>query len=198
MKTEDKYSKWAKVYDRMEEKMPMGKYKRKAVNLLNGKILEIGIGSGTNLKFYNKNMDLTGIDFSKGMLKLAREKCKKLHLENVKLMEMDIENMDFPNNTFDSILSTCVFCTVPHPEKGLKEVYRVLKPGGKVIFLEHMKSKYFIINCFLNIMNPITKYFLGTSLLRETEDLIRKIGFSKVESKNVMMKDVLRFIIAEK
>nr|WP_307775256.1 class I SAM-dependent methyltransferase [uncultured Cetobacterium sp.] len=194
----DGYNRWAKLYDKVEEKMPMGKFKKEAVDMLNGKILEVGVGSGANFKYYSKDKDIVGIDISDEMLKLATEKKSKLDLQNITLINMSVEEMTFEDNTFDSIISTCVFCTVPNPSKGLKEIYRVLKPGGQAIFLEHMKSSSKAINIFLWIMNNITKRLLGTSLLRETEKTIRSIGFSEVISKNIMMKDVLRLIIAKK
>lgn len=192
------YDKWAKLYNIIEENMPMGKFKQEAIAQAKAKILEVGIGSGANLKYYKSDQDVIGIDFSKEMLNLANKKIISLKLENIKLKEMNIENMDFLDDTFDTVISTCVFCTVPNPEKGLKEVFRVLKPGGKAIFLEHMKSENSIINIFLWVMNQLTIRILGTSLLRETEKSIRKAGFSKVTSKNLMMKDVLRLIVAEK
>lgn len=198
METKDKYSRMAKIFDKMEEKMPMNGIKKEAVNMLEGKILEIGIGSGACLKYYKKDSDVTGIDFSTGMLDLAKKKAKLLGLKNVKLLEMDIENMSFPDNTFDSVFSSCVFCTVPNPEKGIDEVYRVLKKGGKAVFIEHMKSSNFIINIGLTFLNIFTKSILGTSLLRETEKTIRYSGFSKVTSKNIMLGDVVRLIVAEK
>ncbi|MGL4671004.1 class I SAM-dependent methyltransferase, partial [Cetobacterium sp.] len=107
-------------------------------------------------------------------------------------------NMSFEDESFDSVFSTCVFCTVPNPEKGISEVYRVLKKGGKAVFIEHMKSEYKLINVALKILNILTTRVLGTSLLRETEKSIRAAGFSEVVSKNLMMKDVLRLIIAKK
>lgn len=198
METKDKYSRVAKIFDIIESKMPMGKVKEEAVALLEGKILEVGIGSGACLKYYKKNSDVTGIDFSIGMLDLAKEKAKNLNLENVKLVEMDIENMNFLDNSFDSLFSSCVFCTVPNPQKGIAEVYRVLKPGGKAIFLEHMKSENFMVNIVLSFLNIFSKWFLGTSLTRETEKTIILSGFSKVTSRNVMMGDVVKIIVAEK
>lgn len=198
MSTKEKYSRFSKIYDWVESKMPMNSFKKECVSLLTGKILEVGIGSGANLEFYREDMDVTGIDFSPGMLELAQKKLELHNLKNVQLLEMDIENMNFPDNTFHSVLSTCVFCTVPNPEKGLQEIYRVLKPGGRAIFLEHMKSTHAPINFFLTLLNLIIHPLLGTSLLRETEKTIREIGFSRVTSKNVMMGDVVRIIIAEK
>ncbi|MGL5001204.1 MAG: class I SAM-dependent methyltransferase [Cetobacterium sp.] len=198
MQTKDKYTRVAKIFDKIESKMPMNNFKKEAVQLLEGKILEVGVGSGAVLSYYKKDADITGIDFSVGMLELAREKAKKLELNDLKLLEMDIENMSFEDESFDSVFSTCVFCTVPNPEKGISEVYRVLKKGGKAVFIEHMKSEYKLINVALKILNILTTRVLGTSLLRETEKSIRAAGFSEVVSKNLMMKDVLRLIIAKK
>lgn len=198
MKPKNGYNKWAKFYDYIENKMPIGKFKKEAVSHLRGKVLEVGIGSGANLKFYSKDVEVIGLDFSKEMLSLAEKKIEKLNLKNITLVEMNIEDIQFPNNSFDSVLSTCVFCTVPNPKKGLEEVYRVLKPGGYGVFLEHMKSKNSFINFFLWIFNFLTINILGTSLLRETEKTIRMIGFKEVKVKNLMMKDVLRLIIVKK
>lgn len=198
MNVSKKYSKFSKIYDFIESKMHMNIYKREVVSMLSGKALELGIGSGANLEFFPNNLDITGIDFSPGMLKICRDKATKLGLTNLKLLEMDIENMSFPDNSFDSAFSTCVFCTVPNPEKGLQEVYRVLKPGGKAIFLEHMKSKNPFLNLFLLFLTLIIYPLLGTSFLRETEKNIRNIGFSEVSSKNVMMGDVVKIIVATK
>ncbi|MGL4944855.1 MAG: methyltransferase domain-containing protein, partial [Fusobacteriaceae bacterium] len=85
MKTKEKYSRFSKVYDWVESKMPMNRYKEECVSLLSGKILEVGIGSGANLEFYREDMDITGIDFSPGMLELAQQKLKLHNLKNVKL-----------------------------------------------------------------------------------------------------------------
>ncbi len=198
METKDKYSRIANIFDKLEERMPMNEIKKEAVQMLKGKILEIGIGSGACLKYYEKKSDVTGIDFSIGMLNIAKKKAKLLGLENVKLLEMDIENMSFSDETFDSVFSSCVFCTIPNPKNGINEVYRVLKKDGKAVFIEHMKSENFIINIGLRVLNIFTKLILGTSLLRETENTIREAGFSKVISKNIMLGDVVRLIIAEK
>ncbi|MGL5088091.1 MAG: class I SAM-dependent methyltransferase [Cetobacterium sp.] len=198
MQTKDKYTRIAKIFDKIESKMPMNSFKKSAVQLLEGKILEVGIGSGAVLSYYKKDADVTGIDFSVGMLELAGEKAIKLKLNNLKLLEMDIENMTFEDEVFDSIFSSCVFCTVPNPERGINEVYRVLKKGGKAVFIEHMKSENKIINFALSILNILTIRVLGTSLLRETEKSIRAAGFSEVVSKNLMLNDVVRLIIAKK
>ena len=110
---------------------------------------------------------------------------------------MDIENLQFEDNTFDTVFSSFVFCTVPNPIKGLKQARRVLKEDGKAVFLEHMKSSKFINNIFLYMMNPLTKLLLGTSMIRETEKNIEKAGF-KIEKTYYLYKDIVRLIIARK
>ena len=89
-----------------------------------------------------------------------------------------------------------LYCS--NPEKGISEVYRVLKPHGKAVFIEHMKSENFVINIILKILNFFSTWFLGTHLTRETEKTIKNAGFTKVISRNIMLGDVVRLIIAEK
>lgn len=110
---------------------------------------------------------------------------------------MDAQNMELDDNTFDTVVSTFVFCTVPDPIKGLKEAYRVLKPGGTAIFLEHMKSNSRLLNIPLYLMEPFIKTLLGTSMLRETQKNIEKAGF-KIEKVENLFFNIVRLIIATK
>lgn len=199
-KTAKKYDRFSRIYDLFEGPMERGafsKYRKKALSLAKGKVLEIGVGTGKNLPHYPKDVEVIGIDFSKGMLEKAEKKRKELGLENVKLLLMDAQNMEFEDNTFDTVVSTFVFCTVPDPTKGLKEAYRVLKPGGKAIFLEHMKSESKLLNIPLYIMDPVMRALLGTSMVRETQKHIEKAGF-KIERVENLFFDIVRLIVATK
>lgn len=199
-KTAKKYSRASKMYDLMEspiEKLAFNKYRKKAVNLAQGKTLEVGIGTGKNLEYYDKTIELHGIDFSDGMLEKSIQKVNELSLQHVSLYQMDAQNLSFEDNTFDTVISTFVFCTIPDAEKGLQEVYRVLKPGGKAIFLEHMKSKHRIINLFLYMMNVFSKWFLGTSMVRKTQERINKSGLV-INQVEYHLIDVVRLIISYK
>ncbi len=196
MKTKDKYSRIAKFYDKMEEMMMFNNYRKEVVEKAQGNILEVGIGTGENLKYYKKVQKVTGVDFSPGMLKIAKEKAEIMDMD-VELQEMDIQKMTFSENSFDIIVSTCVFCTVPDPIAGLREVFRVLKPGGKVIFLEHMKSRNIVLNILLYIMNIFSRLILGTSMVRRTQENIENAGFKVVERRDILF-DVVRIIVAEK
>lgn len=94
------------------------------------------MGTGANLPYYHSNAHVTGIDFSPKML--SKVKNTK---SNIALEEMDVKQMDFPDNMFDVVVSTCVFCSVPDPVMGFKEIRRVVKPEGKIVMLEHMRSE---------------------------------------------------------
>jgi len=197
MNTKDKYDKVAKIYDRMEKMLFFNKYRKDLISLAQGEVLEVGVGTGANLPYYSEKTSVTGIDFSKNMLEKSKKVIKKNNITNIKLKEMDVQTMAFEDNSFDCAVSTCVFCTVPDPVAGLKEIYRVIKPGGKVLFLEHMRSKNPLINIFLFMMNIMSKFFLGTSMIRKTQKNIEKAGFKITERKDLFF-DVVRIIIAEK
>lgn len=195
-----KYDRFAKIYDLFESPMEMGafsKYREKALGLAKGKVLEVGVGTGKNLPYYPKDVEVVGIDFSRNMLKKAEERRRKLGLENVRLLYMDAQDLEFEDNTFDTVVSTFVFCTVPDPIKGLKEAYRVLKPGGRAIFLEHMKSESKLLNVPLYLMEPFIRTLLGTSMLRETQKNIERAGF-RIEKVENLFYDIVRLIIATK
>nr|WP_167901288.1 methyltransferase domain-containing protein [Thermococcus sp. LS1] len=199
-KTAKKYDRFSKIYDLFESPMEaraFSKYRKKALSMAEGKVLEIGVGTGKNLPYYPKDVEVIGIDFSRGMLEKAERRRKELGLENVKLLLMDAQNLEFEDNTFDTVVSTFVFCTVPDPIKGLKEAYRVLKPGGKAIFLEHMKSESKLLNIPLYLMDPIMKALVGTSMVRETQKNIEKAGF-KIEKVENLFFDIVRLIVATK
>ncbi|MDD5211082.1 MAG: methyltransferase domain-containing protein [Sulfuricurvum sp.] len=198
--TAKRYTRIAKLYDLFQwplEVLSLNRLRGQVIAQAQGKILEVGVGTGKNLPFYPLHADLTGIDFSSGMLDIARQKMVVIGLPQYELIEMDIEEMSFLDESFDTIVSTFVFCTVPHPEKGLSELYRVLKPGGRVVFLEHMKSSSKWLNGFLWVMDKITTPLLGTSMLRETQKEIEKAGFTILSSENKVF-DILRLIVVTK
>ena len=200
LKTSIKYSRASRFYDLSELPIELFLFRKfciRAIALANGKTLEVGVGTGKNLPYYSPEIELTAIDFSQGMLKIVRKKQLQLQRELITLQEMDVQKLSFKDNTFDTIISTFVFCTVPDPVAGLKELYRVLKPDGKAIFLEHMKSKRALINIHLYMMNIFTKAILGTSMIRETQKNIESVGFT-VQSVENLAFDVVRLIVAGK
>jgi ubiquinone/menaquinone biosynthesis C-methylase UbiE len=195
-----KYDRFSRVYDLFEtpvEKHLFSFLRKRVWERAGGKVLEVGIGTGKNMPYYPDGAEVTGIDFSRGMLEKAQKRKESLSLGNVILLQMDIEHMSFGDETFDTAVSTFVFCTVPDPLRGLREVYRVLRPGGRAVFLEHMRSRRFVLNIPLSVMNVFAVSLVGTSMLRETQKNIEHAGFRIKEVHNVVF-DIVRLIIAEK
>ena len=89
---------------------------------------------------------------------------------------MDAENMKFRNNSFDTVLCTFILCSVPNPVKALKEMRRVCKPNGRIIMVEHVLSKNWLIALWQKLHNPITRWLVGININRDTAGNIRKAG----------------------
>lgn len=138
-----RYNRIAPLYDLMEglvERSSYGGWRKLLWSKVEGKkILEVGVGTGKNFPFYPEGAKITAVDFSDRMLSRATEKAQRQSMK-VNLQQMDAQDLKFPDNTFDTVLSSFVFCSVPDPIRGLKEVERVCKPGGKVVLLEHVLS----------------------------------------------------------
>jgi phosphatidylethanolamine/phosphatidyl-N-methylethanolamine N-methyltransferase len=146
-------------------------------NKVEGKeILEIGAGTGLNFLYADAiNHNLTAIDISDGMLRRAGQKAAKAQFQ-IKLLQMDVQNLQFQNDIFDSVIGSFLFCSVPYPLVGLKEVKRVCKPMGKVVLLEHGLSENQVMAAFMNVADPIIAWVTGA------EHINRKIEESVVQS----------------
>lgn len=110
---------------------------------------------------------------------------------------MDAEQMDFPDNNFDYVVTTFVLCSIPDPVKALKEMRRVLKPSGELMALEHMRSKSPFIARIEDLVNPIMFFLIGDELTRNTVENIKKAGFTITEEKDLAFKDVFKKIRAK-
>lgn len=196
-KIKKRYNRVSKIYDLMEkpmDSMSSDKWTEKLVQSIEGeKVLEVGVGTGKNLKFYPENLDITAIDFSVNMLEKAKEKIKGK--ENIKLIEMDAEDMEFEDNTFDTVVTSCVFCSVPDPVQGLKEIRRVCKEDGKIIMLEHMRSRNPVVGKLMDLVNFIPLNIWGANINRRTMENLKKAGFKDedIEVQNVWT-DIFKFI----
>ena len=174
------------------------KWRKKYFSNLIGKVLDVGIGTGKNIDYYNNEAEVTGIDFSKKMLEKAKRKLKKSGRKNISLKLMDVENLKFRDNSFDYVTTSSVFCSVPNPIEGLKEIKRVLKPNGKLIMVEHVLSKNKIIAFFENLFNPMVKFLTGVNINRNTRQNIEKSGMVVKKEKNLALIDIFRLFVAEK
>jgi len=199
--SKDKYNRLARFYDlhsKIAEKIWFKRWRKRFILPLKGRILEVGIGTGKNLDFYGKGAKVIGIDFSEKMLQIAKEKLVKSGKKNILLKQMDAENLKFKDNSFDYVVTTCVFCSVPNPIKGLKEIRRVLKPTGKLVMIEHVLSRNPVIALIEQAGNPVTKFFMGANINRNTKQEIINSGMEIIKDENLALVDVFRLFIAKK
>jgi len=142
-------------------------------------ILEVGVGTGKNFDYYPKDARITAIDFSEEMLKQAALK-KDRKNTNVELELMDVQSLPFADNSFDTVICSFVFCSVPLPVKGLKELYRVCKPGGQVLLLEHVLSSNPVMAAIMNLINPVVVALFGANINRNTVKNVKACAFASV------------------
>lgn len=195
-KIRKKYDRASVFYDILEkpmENMFFYKWRIDLMKELSGKVLEVGVGTGKNIEFYPEGLDITAIDFSEKMLQKARIKLEKLN-KKATLIQMDVQKMDFPDNEFDTVFATFVFCSVPDPIKGLKEIKRVCKPNGKIILLEHVRSENKFLGLLMDIFNPLILNLYGANINRKTVDNIKKAGFADMKVIN-LYGDIIKKII---
>jgi ubiquinone/menaquinone biosynthesis C-methylase UbiE/membrane protein YqaA with SNARE-associated domain len=196
-KIRKRYDRVAKIYDILEqpmEAMSLKRWRLEVAKDLSGKVLEVGVGTGKNIPYYPDDIDITAIDFSGEMISKAREKAKLLN-KKVELLQMDAQQMDFSDNTFDMVFTTCVFCSVPDPVKGLKEIRRICKPGGRIIMIEHVRSERKVLGLIMDVFNPLTVNLWGANINRKTVDNVQKAGFSSVKVTNLTGDIVKKIII---
>ncbi len=139
------------------------------------RVLEIGVGTGNNFPYYPADAEMSAVDFSEKMLERAKNRASQ-HKVKVDLQQMDVQNLKFADNTFDTVAGTLVFCSVPDPVRGIKEVERVCKPGGKVILLENDFSSIPILGWLVKLANPLVVRMMGADFNRQPLDNVAKSG----------------------
>ncbi|MBP1912948.1 class I SAM-dependent methyltransferase [Thermococcus stetteri] len=193
-----KYDRIAGFYDVLER--PLDRFfnplRERAVSLARDRTLEIGVGTGKTLSYYPPGVELYAVDGSEKMLEMARKRARELGME-VKFRVAEVESLPFPDNFFDTVVSSFVFCTVPEPERAIEEIKRVLKPGGRAVFLEHTRSDSRLVDyLFLLPMKLVLKPLLDDDPRRDTHKLVRE--HLKVEKEEAYYSGVVRLIVARK
>jgi phosphatidylethanolamine/phosphatidyl-N-methylethanolamine N-methyltransferase len=122
------------------------------------RVLEVGFGTGINAALYPSDCSVTGIDFSSTMLEKAHDRIARKGVGNVRVLEMDAQNMKFADDSFDIVYAPYVISVVPDPVAVTREMYRVCRPGGKIIILNHFRSKSRVGSWLEQIIAPFTLY----------------------------------------
>lgn len=180
-----RYNRISGIYNQMD-RMIKPEWRQELLSSLSGHVLEVGVGTGANLPFYPRKVRVTGVDFSFGMLQYARNVVQQLRAEDrMTLLDMDVQQMTFPDDSFDYIVSTCVFCSVPDPIQGLHELRRVCKSDGKILMLEHMRSENPVAGILMDLLNPLTVRLWGANINRRTMDNIASAGLTIKKDKQL-------------
>jgi ubiquinone/menaquinone biosynthesis C-methylase UbiE len=161
-----------------------------------GEVLEIAVGSGRNLPFYPDETSLTAIEFSPEMLELARQRAAELG-RDVDLRLGDAQDLEFADQSFDTVVCTLAFCTIPNPENAATEARRVLRPGGRFVALEHVRSPALPVRAVQRALDPLSVRFEGDHLVREPLDYLRTAGL-EVEQLERSKWGIVERVIARK
>ena len=141
-----------------------------------GKTLEIAVGTGRNLPHYANDIELIGIELSPEMLAIAKERAEDLG-RDADLRLGDAQDLDFPEESFDSVVCTLALCTIPDDRAAVAEVKRVLRPGGRFLLLEHVRSPIRVIRAVERLIEPLAIRFEADHLTREPLRHLKAEGF---------------------
>lgn len=184
--TRSRYDRIAPLYDLMEG-MSEGRFRpwreRLWAAVPDGLVLEIGVGTGKNLPYHPRGARMFGVDLSERMLARAQDKAQKTG-RAIDLRVMDAQQLGYATHFFDAAAATFVFCSVPDPIRGLRELGRVVRPGGPIVLLEHVRIDRPPLGSLMDRLNPMIVRLWGANINRRTVDNVRAAGLQieRVES----------------
>ncbi len=198
VQTQNKWDRANRAYDFFAavDDRRLGGEKQRLLAKAQGKTLHVAAGTGNDFKFLPPGADIVSIDISPKMLERAKLKAADYE-GSIELREADVCDLDYPEATFDTVVTVFTFCSVPKPIAGLRELYRVLKPGGQILMLEHVRSAAISpLGVMMDLMTQLTRKF-GPELNRDTVGNVQKAGFRLRRVENIYL-DVVKTIEAVK
>ncbi len=196
----DRYDRIADVYDVFEGLMEGLAYRRwraLAWKMVEGeRILEIGVGTGKNLPFQPRDREVVAVDLSPRMLRHAVRRGRGR--PGLRFARMDAQALGFPDVTFDAVVATFVFCSVPDPIRGLRQALRVLRPGGRLVLLEHVLSSIPVLRQAMRLVNPICVALTGANIDRDTVANVGRSGFELEEVRDLGVSGIYKLIRARR
>lgn len=145
-----------------------------------GRVLEVAVGTGLNLPHYPRGLGLVGVDFSPAMLRRARDRAAELGLA-VDLQEADAEDLPFPDRSFDTVVCTLALCGIPDNRAAIEQMRRVLRPGGRLLLLDHIGSSWPPIRLAQKLIELVSVPSAGEHWTRRQLPLVERAGFSVVD-----------------
>jgi ubiquinone/menaquinone biosynthesis C-methylase UbiE len=141
-----------------------------------GDVLEVAVGTGLNLPFFAPDVRLTAIDLSPGMLDIARKRAADVG-RNVDLREGDAHNLPFPDGSFDSVVCTLSLCNIPDVDRAVAEMKRVLRPGGRVVLVDHIRSSSKVVFAIQKLIEFVSVRIDGDRMTRRPSEQVEAQGF---------------------
>jgi ubiquinone/menaquinone biosynthesis C-methylase UbiE len=196
--TQRKWDRAAASFDFMNSGGPEQRWaprKRELFSHMRGDILFLAVGTGLDIQFFPPGQHIVGIDISPEMLKRAAPRAAA-YPGTMTVMQRDVLALDFAAERFDQVYTSCTFCSVPTPVAGLRQLYRVLKPGGELRMFEHTGSRYTPFRQIMNWMTPLSRRF-GPEMNRDTVANVQAAGFTIERVRNVYL-DIVKLIYARR
>jgi ubiquinone/menaquinone biosynthesis C-methylase UbiE len=174
------WERYAPRYDRdtgFYDLLLLGDSRSWACSQASGQILEVGIGTGRNLPFYPRGIQLTGIDFSPAMLDIARGRATEQGID-VTLIEADAQQLPFADDQLDTVVCTLALSSIPDPAVAINEIYLVLRPGGQLLVVGHVASPYRVVRAGQRRLERLSIRLAGDHQTRQPYPEIVAAGFT--------------------
>ncbi len=198
LRTQAKWYKAAPNFDIMAGKGAEERwapFKTELFRHMDGNILFLALGTGLDIATFPTGKNITAIDISPKMLEVAQPRIDNYE-GTITAHAMDVHDLNFEDNSFDQVFTSCTFCSVPRPVEGLKSLRRVLKPGGELFMFEHTGSRYYPFKVMMTLMTQISRK-LGPDMNRTTVANVMAADFEVLEVNNLFL-DVVKTIKAKK
>jgi ubiquinone/menaquinone biosynthesis C-methylase UbiE len=186
----------ARLYDTCEgSRFRRGPHKQRLFRNMTGRTIFIAVGTGTDIRHFPPGLDITAIDISDEMLRRAAPRAQT-YSGRLTLRKADALDLPFPDGSFDTAVTSCTMCSVPDPLRALRELHRVLRPDGRLLMFEHVRSRNTILGLILDAMTIYTRP-IGTEMNRDTVSAAAAAGFHILSVESVYL-DIILSIRAAK
>jgi ubiquinone/menaquinone biosynthesis C-methylase UbiE len=169
----------APTYDRRMgffERVLFGDGREWVCSRASGEVLEVAVGTGRNFTFYPQGVQLSGIDLSPAMLRIARKRAEELGVD-ADLREGDAQQLPFADASFDTVVCTLSLCAIPDDRRAIAEMKRVLRPGGRLLLLDHVRASSKVWLAVQRVLEPLSRRFSCDHLLRRPLEHVLAEGF---------------------
>ncbi|MBI1827278.1 MAG: class I SAM-dependent methyltransferase [Planctomycetes bacterium] len=180
----------ASLYDVCEASdFRRGPQKTRLFREMRGRVLFVGVGTGIDIKHFPPGHSIAAIDISDKMLRKAEKRAAQ-YCGNLVLCRADAQNLKFPSASFDTVVTSCTMCSVPDPFRAFREFHRILRPGGRLLMFEHVRSRNPLLAIALDLMTLWTR-LSGTEMNRDTLATARAAGFEIIRIETVYLDIIL-------